>query len=505
MKKNLFSLPRVYNLGMNYAMGAAVLFLPLTSLPALSVLMGGTMVAPPTIVFIFILFIGWLPAYLLRGGKFPGEMGPFFVFVVLALMASAAAFVINFPSFRGSAIQNAEASAVLTLAVGSATYVIVSIWNQESGRLVRTLRLINISGVILLAWSLLQLAQILLNSGDYPDRMVQIQSLLSTRSLLDFGFRGRVGGFAFEPSWQAHLLNMVYLPYWLAATVTGYSVSKKLWRLSAENILLVSGIIILYFTVSRIGLLALLVAFAFLFYRLNTQFIKWFQKRLQRRSSSIRLQLDKLIPGLSILVVLLAYLAAVAGLVLLWSRFDQRIANLLSLREIPSSLLELAFSVNFGERVVYWSIGWSVFARYPLLGVGLGNTGFFFQHYLPSIAYRSPEIINLLDQAMVIPNVKSFWIRLLSETGLVGFSVFAAWQIVLWRAGAFLRAKRFMFFRTLGWMGAFAILAFICEGFSIDSFALPYLWVAMGLLTAASALARREANEPIGDHLVQTQ
>lgn len=484
-------LTRTYLVCMKCAMGAAIFLLPLTSLPALSDKLGGTMVAPPTIIFIFILTVGWLPFYVWRGEKFPRETGPLFVFVIVALLASAAAFFLYFPPYKGYTVQSAEVDAIVTLAIGSATFLVVSLWHRDSHQLVWTLRLINISGLIMLVWSFVQLAEILLNSGNYPDLMVRFQALLSTRSLLDFGFRSRVGGFTFEPSWQAHLLNIIYLPYWLAATVTNYSVSRKLWRFSVENALLFGGIIIFYFTISRIGLLAFLLVLAFLFYRINANIIRWLQTRLQMRRGIIRWRIDKLIPVISVIIIVLIYLGGVTGLLFIWAHFDFRTANLLALRAIPSNLFDFAFSVNFAERVVYWSIGWTVFAHYPFLGVGLGNTGFFFQQYQPNISYRLPEIMSLLFNATVLPNVKSFWIRLLSETGIAGFSVFAAWQVVLWRTATFLRSEQTIFLRTLGWMGAFAILAFLAEGFSIDSFALPYLWVAMGLLTAASALARR--------------
>jgi hypothetical protein len=129
-----------------------------------------------------------------------------------------------------------------------------------------------------------------------------------------------------------------------------------------------------------------------------------------------------------------------------------------------------------------------------LLGVGLGNNGFFFLQHMPNLSYRLPEIVNLAFLSNTLPNIKSFWVRLLAETGLIGFSLFSVWQVVLWRGAAFLRSNRSVLLRTLGWMGAFAILAFLLEGMSIDSFALPYLWFALGLLTAASALARQENN-----------
>jgi hypothetical protein len=38
----------------------------------------------------------------------------------------------------------------------------------------------------------------------------------------------------------------------------------------------------------------------------------------------------------------------------------------------------------------------------------------------------------------------------------------------------------------LALMGKLAIIALIFEGFSVDSFALPYLWFGLGLVTAAS-------------------
>ena len=488
------ALARFWDFCAKSAMGAAILLLPLTSLPLLSRLMRGAMVAPPSILFIFILTVGWLPVYLVRGGKIPRTMVPFLVFVVLALISSAAAFFLYFPSYKGYTVQSAELDALVTLAIGVATYLVVSLWHREPGRMAFTLRLINWSGVAMLVWSFIQLAFIRLHNGYYPDILVRAQALLSTRSLLDPGFRVRVGGFTYEPSWLAHQLNLIYLPYWLAATITGYSATKKLWRISMENCLLVGGLIILYFTISRIGLLAFLLMVAFVFYRLNVFIIRWLQERLKQRPAVLRWRMDKLIPALTVLVVVLVYMGGVIGLLIVWAHFDPRTASLLSLKAIPTDLFDFAFKVDFAERVVYWSIGWSVFAHYPLLGVGLGNTGFFFQQYLPNIGYRLAEIMDVLNKATFLPNIKSFWIRLLAETGLLGFSAFASWQVVLLNVGTVLRAHRSVFIRTLGWMGAFAVLAFLAEGFSIDSFALPYLFVAMGLLTAAGALARQQSN-----------
>jgi hypothetical protein len=73
---------------------------------------------------------------------------------------------------------------------------------------------------------------------------------------------------------------------------------------------------------------------------------------------------------------------------------------------------------------------------------------------------------------------------------LIGFSLFCTWFYVLWRGGKFLERQAGHEFRLFGVMALFVIVAFLAEGFSIDSFAMPYLWVSLGFATAASALAR---------------
>ncbi len=487
------ALVRAFQIAASLAMGLVLLTLPFTSLRVLSKLMKGASVAPAAIIFIFILTIFWLPVYLFRGGTIPREMQPFFAFVAAALIASAAAFFIRVPPYKGYTLVDAESKSLITLAIGAATYVVVALWHRETGQLRRALLLLNISGGIILLWSLLQLYFIRFKGGDYPAIMVRIQDVLSIRTLLDKGFRTRVGGFTYEPSWLAHQLNVLFIPYWLAATVTGYSAVRKLYRLSIENVLLVGGVLIMYYTLSRIGLLAFLFAAAYIFFRINAFAIAWLRDRLRKSPATEKWRLRSWLHLPLILVLLGVYAIAAFGLLFVLAKLNPRLGSLLTLKAIPANFFDLAFQVNFAERVVYWSIGWAIFARYPLLGVGLGNTGLFFLQLMPNISYRLPEIMTLVNFSFDLPNIKSFWIRLLAETGMVGFALFTAWQYVLWQAGKFLRSRRPILLRTFGWMAAFAILAFLAEGFSIDSFALPYLWVSMGLLTAASSLARRES------------
>jgi hypothetical protein len=469
-------------------MALAVLLLPVTSQPQLSRLMGYSLVAPPAILLIALLGIVWLPMFLIRGGKLPAEMRPFIAFILAALLSSLAAYFIKFPAYRNFTPYVTEKDALLTFVIAIGVYFVFALWFRDQKQLKLAAALINLSGFVLVAWCLAQLFVILVRGGEYPGWMVRIQFVLSVRSLLDHAFLTRVGGFAYEPSWLAHQLNVLFIPFWLAATVTGYSSIRKLAGVSLENVLLVGAVFAMLFSFSRVGLLALVLMAAYALWRLHIHWISRLQSRYHWKLSFwMRLLL---VAGLLILygLVLLAVLFVMG-------KVDARFARILALEDIPPSLFELAFRVDFAERVVYWANGFQTFVRYPVLGVGLGNTGFFFAQHLPLIAKRLNEIIYVLTYENYLPNVKSLWVRLMSETGLVGFSLFCTWFYVMWRAGKNLERQSVPVFRLFGWMVFFVITAFVAEGFSIDSFALPYLWTSLGIITAASAAARHSPSE----------
>jgi O-antigen ligase len=86
-------------------------------------------------------------------------------------------------------------------------------------------------------------------------------------------------------------------------------------------------------------------------------------------------------------------------------------------------------------------------------------------------------------------NIKSLWVRILAETGLVGFAIFLGWLFVIFLSARYLLKNENSLMRTIGWAGIFMLVAMILDGFSVDSFALPYIWATTGLVTAASTLA----------------
>jgi O-antigen ligase len=142
---------------------------------------------------------------------------------------------------------------------------------------------------------------------------------------------------------------------------------------------------------------------------------------------------------------------------------------------------------------MYWVSGFRVFSLYPVFGVGLGNAGFLMPSTVPAFGSFLPEIIRSLHQgAAGFPNPKSLWIRLLAETGVVGFTLFVGWLALSAAEAVRLARKGSGMAQALGLAALLAFVAQITEGFSMDTFGLPQLWIVMGLMLAAARLNRSE-------------
>ena len=106
--------------------------------------------------------------------------------------------------------------------------------------------------------------------------------------------------------------------------------------------------------------------------------------------------------------------------------------------------------------------------------------------------WLSPEIRDLIYRANYLPNTKNMWVRLLSETGFLGFTVFAVWLVVLWRSTMVTRKSNSPILQIVGLAGQLFLMAYLVEGLSMDSFAMPYQWLMAGLISAGDLLARKE-------------
>jgi hypothetical protein len=497
---------RAYQKTIEIVWAAVLISLPFTSFPLFEKKFGvvvSPLSAGPLIIFILL----WLFPFIFRGGQIPRECLPFLIFCLAAAAACGLAFFIDIPSLKGTTVLGQEVKALLTLALGAALYLVFSCFPKDQKSSEFTLKWINIGGAILILWTLTQVYFMFFNSAKFPAWYVQFQSIFSSKTVGLKYIVPRVTGLAYEPSWFSHQLMILYFPVWFAATIHRISAFKlRIFHLSIENVLLAIGFFEFFLSSPRLSLVALFIVGIYFFGKINLFLIHrimvWLEANWRFTKLHTRLARRTLTAAIGI-VMLAIYLSgtflgvyaigkrdARIGLLFKNPLTGDQIKGLLTFNE--AEYIYLGFQLAFGERVVYWVTGFNIFNAYPWFGVGLGNSGFYFLKKMPVVGFDSPEIRTLLNVSASLPNIKSLWFRLLSETGLVGFSIFLAWLVLLWRsASESIRSKNILI-KTIALAGQFSLLAFIVEGFSIDSFALPYLWVMSGLICAAGLLYRKE-------------
>lgn len=493
MKAKFFSIYQGLQFGL---WGAVGLLLPLTSFPWITQRFNIHSVAPAAALPLGLLTLTWFIPYIVApAGRLPRQAIPLLMFIVTALLSSLLSFTLPLPPFRSPNIWSNIREALLTLGVGSAFYLLAATWLSTSKRIEFLLQVIQIGGIVIILWSFVQ-AYFWYTQKGYPAWMFAVQSYLTSNGRL---FEQRVTGLAFEPSWLAHQLNLLYLPLWLAATLKRWSAFRfRIVGLSIENLCLLGGGAVLFLSFSRVGWLAFLCALAYVILRANLALIRWLRDQLQKR---LHLNLARWVMGQAIpigmgLLLIGIYIGLFFSAGYILSRLDPRMRDLFRFEFLHTEgLAGYANRLVFAERLVYWQTGYRIFADYPWLGVGLGNAGYFFPQKMVAFGWALTEVQDLMFRHSFIPNTKSLWVRLLAETGIVGFAVFTTWLYVLWVTGRSLTHASSGLQRTLGWALWLGLIALLVEGFSVDTFALPYFWTLFGLATAASTL-RSQPSEP---------
>ncbi len=458
-----------------FAWLAMIAVLPITSMPIVAKLLRSDSVASPAIIFMIVLALFWFIPAIVKGNDFSSQIFPLLLFCLAALIATALSFFYDVPAFKGIGQFAPTISSLGTLTIGFMFFIVSSSYLQNNDDLQLTIKIINWSGVVMLAWCALQ-AFFWYGFNRYPQWMFEFQALFSARVL----YRQRLNGFALEPSWLAHQMNMLYLPLWLSCTINQHSFHKfRIWKFTLENLLMAGGMIALFLSLSRVGFAAFFMMLVVVAVILHGKIVALIQKLLTRIIKNKNIILGKRI--ISALLILF-YVILVLGVLYILSKVDPRMESLFSFSFTQDNpLLRFFNELKFGDRVIYWLTGWNIFNYYPVLGVGLGNAGYYFPKYLPAYGWSLVEVEYLLHRTTLLLNIKSLWLRLLAETGIVGFSLFLGWLFSF--VPVFIDKVRSMNKTTivLGLMGVFILVALIFEGFSIDSFAMPYWWISLGI------------------------
>lgn len=478
--------------------------LPLTSFPVFNRLTGA-IVAPFSVIPLLLLLLVWLVPFLISKGKFPAEVTLILYFVLVTLIVSAAAFFLDGFFTRGQNFFDRGIRAFVTLGIGLSFYLLFAAYAQSSSAIRLILVFVYIGGALLILWTGLEviLLRIYGSARALPGWFSNIRSALAVQapSVLVIN---RATGFAYEPSWFVRQFNLILFPLWLSAVYQRKSLLKfRIWKIQIEDFLFLGGVIIFGFSSPRVGLLAFIASLAYLVLlimrSLHQKITHWYVHR--RKNPPKNSFLVRFILAVLMLIIVIGTAAgALLGYIRFASRWDYRFqlmldnASLDSLNIFPiteTSLIYGARSLAFFERMLYWFGGWHIFNDYPF-GVGLGNAGFYFVDRVHGAAYESYEMREVIWNSSYLPNTKNLWVRLLSETGFLGFAIFLAWLYLLWRGTIIIRKSKSDVLRILGLAGQFFILAYLVEGFSMDSFAMPYQWVMTGLISAGAMVARRE-------------
>jgi O-antigen ligase len=152
-----------------------------------------------------------------------------------------------------------------------------------------------------------------------------------------------------------------------------------------------------------------------------------------------------------------------------------------------NSISDYFVKTSAGGRFTYLWAEWQLFVAHPVLGTGLGSSGLYLYQYFPDWAlYNNPEITqHLSPTSSLYPNSKNLYLRLLAETGIIGFSIFMAFLSgILAKIGYFLLRPQY---KLAGIAGLFSFVAVVTYYLMQDSFAMAELWINFGILLGLSA------------------
>lgn len=466
--------------------------LPITSFRYMPFMGAGTVVRPLALYPLAALLLVLFAMLWRREIGFP-RLGSFSVLIafVLATIAATALGATFAPiELRGTDYWDRAIRAFVTLAIGLSFFLAAAWMNQDEAQVKFSVRWLMVGLAGHLVWGAIQFYG--LNNG-YRAELREIQELFSVRGLVK---NRRISGFAFEPSWLAGQLATLYLPWLVAALLGRWTMGLRRSSVNgfpsfANIILLFGALAALLATYSRAGLAVVVLASGITVLVAGRGALKaawgWFLAGFRRdveQSRSGRIQAA----GVRALLIVVTVAALVGTGVFLSDK--GYIARLWT--SDMSSFWRYVSSASMGPRVAYAAGAMPAFDANPLTGVGLGASGFWIYRNMPNeLLMGEPEIAQALaPNSRLFPNPKNLYVRLLVETGLAGLTLFVAFWLGILADGLSALRRKAAFSRFLGAAAVFTLAALVFQSVSIDSFAMPELWLNLGIL--AGVFSRSE-------------
>ena len=461
----------------------ALLTLPVTSFRWFSGLGESTLVRPlalyPIALLIPLLLIqAWRKKITLTWAGAFVALGAFIVFVFFSASVGS---LINPIPLRGQVYDGRALRALVTLFIGIAFFVSAVWMNKDEADLRFTVTWIFAGLCLDLAWSGLQAFTFYTKLLD-KEMVTHWQLAFSMRELVR---TNRISGLAYEPAWLAGQLATTFFPFLFAAVLTKYRITPVRWL---EPALLILSTLVLLATYSRGGLLIVIGTSGLMmllfgrdgFHSMWTWFMGGFRN-------------GHFVSFIFRLSIIVAFIGIVAGAFIFLGQknFFSRMWE-----SNAESLSEYLVDINAGARGAYTVGALGAFSEYPLTGVGLGGSGFYIYQNLPDWSLTTvPEIAKQLNPAnRLYPNPKNLYVRLLAETGLIGFILFSAFLFnVLGETLSLLRRDE-PWARFAAVAGVFAWVAIALYNFTQDSLTTPNIWIVPGILVG---LAITQSNKEV--------
>jgi O-antigen ligase len=416
-----------------------------------------------------------------------GTLTVLLAFSLTALLSTAFGSLLAPVELRGVDFWDRALRAWITLVIGL-SFFLAAVWmNRDEESLKFSLKWL-LAGLLLhIVWGGIQAVGLQMG---LRGELNEIQNLFSIRGLPR---NRRIAGFAYEPSWLAGQLAALYLPWLFASLLARYRLTKFKWL---EPVLLLGGILLLLLTYSRGGLFitvgAVVLTFLVAGAEMRRSVKNWYRagfRRDEERGQMRRMQAagSRIVLSLILIGALIGtgvFLADKGYIAALWNSSAE-------------SLWDYAIDAYLGPRLAYVVAALDSFQSHPFTGVGLGASGFTMYANMPDWALSGvPEIARQLSPSSnLYPNPKNFYIRLLAETGLPGFLLYISFLFTLLAYA--LKGLREMkpFWRFVSAAGFFSVAAVAAQGISQDSFAMPEMWINLGMLAGIVSFALESENK----------
>ena len=178
---------------------AFLLSLPVTSFPFFPGGLGGNTLVRPLALYplIGLVLLVVIPSLLSK--PLPRTLLPFFAFITVAAISTLIGLTRGIDSDFGFTVTDRAIRNLITLGIGGAFYLAVTLTPNSLDELRSTLRWLYTGFGIALFWGSLQVAYILHFSSAYFELLKKLQKYISIRKL----FSKRISGMTYEPNWFA--------------------------------------------------------------------------------------------------------------------------------------------------------------------------------------------------------------------------------------------------------------------------------------------------------------